>query len=536
MSRVLPASLAACCALLVAGLAFLWLSTPPSPSGGVTAVPSGLEAAPRPAFDAAPTTARSRSVPPPERSAPALSPEAPAGLDDREVVDEPASGRVAGLEVPGSAAVVNGYLRGPAGEPVAGRAVFFHSPSLDRRFRVVTQESGAFAIEGVAPGDDYVLSVYAAGGLAALEEGPLAVGPGGLRRELYLEPAATGVLEGWLVDDSGAPATLGFDLWLRSPGSRELRPVRADSAGFFRLEKVPVGDVVLESRGPPRFTARGIRVPAGGVETVTLRLGSGPHALSGSVVGEDGRPVASAEVRLHWAHRGNGVRSAAFRSAVSDGLGRFIFSELGAGLHDLDVSASGFQSVRVSHEAGRDPVTISRSGPATPRRSPRGRGPGAGSASTAGPRTITPPRSRPRRNPVPSTSRALVAAGKAHVDEALAGIDEGPARLGNVVSLQLYALELELELERWDAALGRLETCARGATRQESWLAREGSILESAGRAEDARRAYREALAAIGAVPARRRGTRALARLEGEVRAALERLEGGDQAVVSGGR
>jgi predicted Zn-dependent protease len=133
-------------------------------------------------------------------------------------------------------------------------------------------------------------------------------------------------------------------------------------------------------------------------------------------------------------------------------------------------------------------------------------------------------------------ARALTAAGDAYIEEALAGIDAGIARLGNVVSLQVHAVELELRLERWDAALERLETLARGAARKESWLAQKGRVLKAAGRKEEARRAYGEALAAIGAVPVRRRGTRALARLEAEVRAALERLEGvGDGTAADSG-
>jgi tetratricopeptide (TPR) repeat protein len=115
----------------------------------------------------------------------------------------------------------------------------------------------------------------------------------------------------------------------------------------------------------------------------------------------------------------------------------------------------------------------------------------------------------------------LAAAGGEHAREALGGLDEGVARLGPLVTLQLPAIELELREGRYDAALARLDTVAARAPRQESWLARRGDILLRAGRTEEARAAYAAALAALETLPAPRRRTRAVAELEAHVRAAL---------------
>ncbi len=116
---------------------------------------------------------------------------------------------------------------------------------------------------------------------------------------------------------------------------------------------------------------------------------------------------------------------------------------------------------------------------------------------------------------------AIAAAGAPHTREALEGLDEGIARYGPLVTLQLPAIELELREGRYDAALARLETVAAQSPRQESWLARRGDILLRAGRAEEARTAYAAALAALEQLPAPRRRTRAVAELEAHVRAAL---------------
>lgn len=117
----------------------------------------------------------------------------------------------------------------------------------------------------------------------------------------------------------------------------------------------------------------------------------------------------------------------------------------------------------------------------------------------------------------------LAAAGGAHAREALGGLDEGVARYGPLVTLQLPAIELELREGRYDAALARLDTVAAQTPRQESWLERRGDILLRAGRTEEARAAYAAALAALEKLPAPRRRTRAAAELEARVRAALVR-------------
>lgn len=121
-------------------------------------------------------------------------------------------------------------------------------------------------------------------------------------------------------------------------------------------------------------------------------------------------------------------------------------------------------------------------------------------------------------------ARVLAAAGPEHMNAALAGLEEGLARLGQPVTLQLYAIELELDLHRYDAALARLDRIAAQANRQETWLVRRGAILEQASRVGEARVAYAAALDAIEALPAARSGNRAVRSLQVEAEAALERL------------
>jgi predicted Zn-dependent protease len=131
---------------------------------------------------------------------------------------------------------------------------------------------------------------------------------------------------------------------------------------------------------------------------------------------------------------------------------------------------------------------------------------------------------RPRPEYYLERARALVAAGPKHIDKALAGLDEGLKALNHPVTLQLYAIELEIDHLRYDAALERLDQIASRSVRKETWLIRRGEILEKAQRLEQAKQAYQAALDAIAALPESRIRNRAVERLQTQATAGIERL------------
>jgi tetratricopeptide (TPR) repeat protein len=110
------------------------------------------------------------------------------------------------------------------------------------------------------------------------------------------------------------------------------------------------------------------------------------------------------------------------------------------------------------------------------------------------------------------------------IEAALQGLDEGIARLGPQLPLQLFAIELELARKDFDQALARLGTISSGDSRQEPWLALEGEILAQAGRTEQARQAFADALAAIESLPQHLRRADATRLIEQQVREHLARL------------
>ncbi|HEY2952554.1 MAG TPA: tetratricopeptide repeat protein [Verrucomicrobiae bacterium] len=109
-----------------------------------------------------------------------------------------------------------------------------------------------------------------------------------------------------------------------------------------------------------------------------------------------------------------------------------------------------------------------------------------------------------------------------HLGEALRGLEDGIRKIGPIVTLELFAIDLEVKQKRYDAALTRLDQISAQFPRKETWLARRGEILQQAGRDKEARDAFRAALKAISILPAPRRQVPAMLELEKRLQALLE--------------
>lgn len=130
---------------------------------------------------------------------------------------------------------------------------------------------------------------------------------------------------------------------------------------------------------------------------------------------------------------------------------------------------------------------------------------------------------RPKPDLYFERATALGSAGR--LDAAIRVIDEGIARLGPLAALEDLGVSLERRRGNYDGALARLDRINVGTSRREAWLARRGEILAEAGRPAEARASLLAARASIESLPARLRRTRAIERLEREVKSSLDRLE-----------
>lgn len=95
--------------------------------------------------------------------------------------------------------------------------------------------------------------------------------------------------------------------------------------------------------------------------------------------------------------------------------------------------------------------------------------------------------------------------------EAVAALDEGIARLGPIISLQEFAVDIESRAGLHEAALARVEAILASvpASAHQRWLVRRAAILEAAGRGHEAHASYGEAIGLLEDLPPRQRHTSA---------------------------
>lgn len=111
-----------------------------------------------------------------------------------------------------------------------------------------------------------------------------------------------------------------------------------------------------------------------------------------------------------------------------------------------------------------------------------------------------------------------------HNDEAIETLQLGMARRGNVPSLVLKAMEMEIALGRFDEALKRVDVMEQQAPRPEPWMARRAALLTQAKRFDDARSAWTALRDRIAALPNLERGSHAMSLIFEEAQQALAAL------------
>jgi hypothetical protein len=250
---------------------------------------------------------------------------------------------------------VSGALRTAEGLPVPNGTVELRSRSHTQRYVGTSDWRGRFSIPDVAVEGGYRLNIDTEGRYRELTR-VVDVPGDGLQLDLVLDPLARAVLVGRMVDPDGAPLP-GRTIVVQAGGdSSDAILVTGDGRGRFRVEDVPTGRVTFVARTRSRQRVRGPLLTPGSEAEVTLVLAEGDHELWGRVVEDRGEPVPGANLKLSWSARREGLVFRATRTAVSGADGRFRFSALASGPHQLEAHARGYERAReifeVSWNAG----------------------------------------------------------------------------------------------------------------------------------------------------------------------------------------
>jgi len=256
------------------------------------------------------------------------------------------------LEPAGQLASVSGVLTGDDGPPVVRASVQLYSEERGRRYQAVSDPGGRFLLAGVEESDDYRLWVHPARGYRDHIRDGVEVRGQGPVLDVKLESLGTATLRGSMVDPEGRPVP-GFTLWLRTAyGASGSTAVTGDAQGRFATGDLPEGPVALETRAAPQLGVTGISLASGTPREVVIPLDVGSYRVEGTLRAENGAPVGGARVSLHWSRADGGLGSRSLRETTSDATGYFLFTQLGAGVHTLSATATGFRSIRLDQPVG----------------------------------------------------------------------------------------------------------------------------------------------------------------------------------------
>lgn len=245
------------------------------------------------------------------------------------------------LEPEGAVGDLEVRLLGPDGRGVAGESLYLNSPSLQARYTAVSGERGLALFERVRVAEDYRLQVHPRRLYRDVELQPISIIEGANTVDVELEELETGTLIGTLLDASGRGLG-GFDFHVRSQESMaNSLAASTDGQGRFHLEGVPAGNLLLESRGLPRLSVRGITLDANRELEVRVRTGFGEIRLEGRVTDRSGQPVTGARVLVTLDHREGSIQSSVFHETVTDASGHYQFTGLGEGPLKILASAPG---------------------------------------------------------------------------------------------------------------------------------------------------------------------------------------------------
>lgn len=120
-------------------------------------------------------------------------------------------------------------------------------------------------------------------------------------------------------------------------------------------------------------------------------------------------------------------------------------------------------------------------------------------------------------------ARAQAAAGQ--LANAVSGLDEGMARIGAVVPLQLAAIEYDRQRADFAAALARVGKLLANQPVKQPWQVLRGEILAQSGQLNEARAVFKQSLDGIEKYPPVRRNLEMTRQLETRIRENLARFE-----------
>jgi hypothetical protein len=268
-----------------------------------------------------------------------------------DVVDVPETRLDAQLSPAGNSEVT-GMVTNEFGNVVVGARIWMNSPSLKTSYRGRSDTNGFYAISGIKASSDYQLTATVRGLYERYIRKPIAITDGGVTLNVTLASIAGGRVTGNMVDAQGEPVPSFTLLLTSSKAAGRTVPVVGDSAGHFEVDEVPEGRLTFVTRSQPRVSIRGAELTATSEVFVRLVIDWGVHSLVGQVTDISGNPIPGVDTALTWRHETGSMQSSSSRRTLTDAGGFFRFTQLGPGVHRLDLMANGFRRYNTQVDIG----------------------------------------------------------------------------------------------------------------------------------------------------------------------------------------
>ena len=192
-----------------------------------------------------------------------------------------------------------GRALSPAGVPLRDAVVRVSSLTRFGEVRSgLTDASGAFSIAGVPVGNVTIEAAHTGTNSRTLRASAIPVAGAAVIEELTLVPLVqsavqTGTIAGQVFREDGATPAVGMPVFTNRGGL-----ATTDAAGAFRIELLPVGEVIVRAIDQARLEQATVTttVVAETVVTANLRMFGGAGTVRGVVLDADGAAVAGAQV------------------------------------------------------------------------------------------------------------------------------------------------------------------------------------------------------------------------------------------------
>ncbi len=214
---------------------------------------------------------------------------------------------------------------------------------------VFSDDRGHFSFEGVESGQSYKLSANLAPEYPLYEDAEFHVAANPPPVQIVLPTLQFVDVDGMLLDRDLAPVP-NYEIYVSNLTTGiHARKIVSDSSGFFSLERFPLGEISLATRGAEFHKIEGLRLTIASYQNLELVVDRGNHYLSGWISDVHGMAIEKAMITLDRKFERDGIEHTSYRSQSSGDGGRFRFENLAGGEYHVTVYAFGYAMQEFEH-------------------------------------------------------------------------------------------------------------------------------------------------------------------------------------------